>query len=252
MSEEENGAARASTDGEAHMSHAHGFARLRLVSLNIDGVLLNDTFSPVIHRYITSRGRAYTADIERTIFSQPQKVAGERMAEVLGSGLSGPQALAEYFREREDYLKEHPVTVHPGVVELLTRLRALGLQTVCYGGLAKDHFGRFLGEHAALFDGPGYVCTDAIRPGLHEITTEVFSLWHDQALFIDDVARVAEAARQHGIPFIGFPTSFEHSFQGHLMKEAGVRHVIRSLDDVDEDLLRTIDEEAAAGTLWED
>ncbi|MFF3495296.1 HAD family hydrolase [Streptomyces sp. NPDC002795] len=233
------------------MSHAHGFARLRSVALNIDGVLLNDTFSPVIHRYITSRGRAYTADVERAIFSQPQKVAGERMAEVLGSGLSGPQALAEYFREREEYLRQHPVTVMPGVVELLTRLRALGLRTVCYGGLAKDHFDRFLGAHTALFDGPGYVCTDAIRPGLHEITTEVFSLRHDQVLFVDDVARVAEAARGHGIPFIGFPTTFEHSFQGHLMKEAGVRHTIRSLDEIDEELLRTLDAESAAGALWE-
>ncbi|WP_353940596.1 HAD family phosphatase [Streptomyces sp. HUAS MG91] len=233
------------------MTNALGFARLRLVALNIDGVLLNDTFSPVIHRYITGHGADYTADVERTVFSQPQKVAGERMADVLGGGLTGPQALAAYFEEREKYLRDHPVTVQPGAVELLTRLRALGLRTVCYGGLAKAHFDRFLGEHAALFDGPEYVCTDAIRPGLREITTDVFSLEHDQALFVDDVARVAEAAHTHGFPFIGFPTSFEHSFQGHLMKEAGVRHLIRSLDDIDEALLRTLDEESATGTLWE-
>lgn len=234
------------------MSRGLGFARLRLVALNIDGVLLNDTFSPVIHRFVTSRGCSYTADVERAVFSQRQRVAGERLAEVVGGGLSGPQALAEYFREREDYLRQHPVTVQPGVVGLLTRLRALGMLTVCYGGLAKDHFDRFLGEYAALFDGPGYVCTDSIRPGLHEIAAEVFLLGHDECLFVDDVARTAEAARRHGIAFIGFPTSFEHSFQGGLMMEAGVRHVIRSLDDVDEGLLRVLDEEAAAGRLWED
>ncbi|MYT75213.1 MULTISPECIES: HAD family phosphatase [unclassified Streptomyces] len=232
------------------MTNALGFARLRLVALNIDGVLLNDTFSPVIHRFITGHGGAYTADVERTVFSQPQKIAGERMAEVLGGELTGPQALAAYFREREEYLREHPVTVQPGAVELLTRLRATGLRTVCYGGLDKGHFDRFLGEHAALFDGPGYVCTDAIRPGLREITADVFSLKHDQALFVDDVARVAEAARTHGFPFVGFPTSFEHSFQAHLMKDAGVRHLIGGLDDIDEELLRTIDDEAATGTLW--
>lgn len=233
------------------MTNAQGFARLRLVALNIDGVLLNDTFSPVIHRYLTTRGAPYTADIERTIFSQPQKVAGERMADVLGGGRSGPQALAEYFEERDAYLKEHPVTVQPGAVELLSRVRGLGLRTVCYGGLAKGHFDRFLGAHAALFDGPGYVCTDAIRPGLREITTDAFSLCHGQVLFVDDVARVAEAARSDGLPFIGFPTSFEHSFQAHLMKEAGVRHRIHSLDDITEELLRTVDDEAVAGTLWE-
>ncbi|WP_217246059.1 HAD family phosphatase [Streptomyces sp. AC602_WCS936] len=232
------------------MTNVQGFARLRLVALNIDGVLLNDTFSPVIHRYLTTRGAAYTADVERTVFSQPQKIAGERMADVLGDGRSGPQALAEYFEERDAYLKEHPVTVQPGAVELLTRLRGLGLRTVCYGGLAKDHFDRFLGAHAALFDDPGYVCTDAVRPGLREIT-DLFSLRHGQVLFVDDVARVAEAARNDGLPFIGFPTPFEHSFQAHLMKEAGVRHRIHSLDDITEELLLAVDDETAAGTLWE-
>ena len=80
-----------------------------------------------------------------------------------------------------------------------------------------------------------------------EIAEDVFGLRCDQALFIDDVARVAEAARALGAAFIGHPTTYEHSFQRRLMREAGVRHLVGSLDAIDESLLRTVDAEAAAG-----
>ncbi|MFF3938591.1 HAD family phosphatase [Streptomyces phaeofaciens] len=228
------------------------FTKLRLAALNIDGVLLNDTFSPVIHHFVVSRGGEYTADTERAIFSQPQHIAGQRMAEAIGGGLTGEQALAAYFEDRDRYVASHPVVVNDGAVELLRLLRRLGLRTVCYGGLSKDHFDRFLGEHADLFDGPGYVCTNDIRPGIHEITTDVFGLKHDEALFVDDVARVAEAARALNTPFVGLPSSFAHGFQRRLMREAGVRHLVDRLDRIDEDLLRRIDARAAAGTTWEE
>lgn len=228
----------------------HGFARLGLVALNIDGVLLNDTFSPVIHRFVTGRGGRYTAELERSVFSQPQHIAGRNMAAALPGGLTGQQALAAYFEERDSYLVEHPVTLMPGAIALVERLRALGLRTVCYGGLGTEHFERHLGEWADLFDGPGYVCTNDFRPGLHEITTEVFGLRYDEAVFVDDVARVAESARGLGVGFIGHPTDFMHSFQPRLMREAGVRHVVGSLDAIDERLLRVVDAELVSGTFW--
>ncbi|MEU6373599.1 HAD family phosphatase [Streptomyces sp. NPDC046909] len=228
-----------------------GFGKLRLAALNIDGVLLNDTFSPVIHHFVVSRGGTYTAETERAIFSQPQHIAGLGMAAATGSTMTGEEALAAYFEERDRHVARHPVEVADGAVELLHRLRGLGLRTVCYGGLSKDHFDRFLGDHADLFDGPGYVCTNDIRPGIHEITTQVFGLKHDQAVFVDDVARVAETARTLGTPFIGLPSPFEHGFQRQLMAEAGVRHLIGRLADIDEGLLRRLDAEAEAGTVWE-
>jgi FMN phosphatase YigB (HAD superfamily) len=224
--------------------------QIRLVALNIDGVLLNDTFSPVIHRFVVSRGGTYTADTERRIFSQQRRVAAEELAASVPGGLTGPQALDAYFADRDAYLRDHPVRVMDGAAELLRRLRGLGLRTVCYGGLGAGHFERHLGPLAHLFDGPRYVCTDGFRPGLREITTEVFGLAPGQALFVDDVARVGEAARALGVPFVGMPSAFEHGFQRRLMAEAGVRHLIRSLPELDEPLLRTLDEEAVAGTVW--
>ncbi|MEU0743912.1 HAD family phosphatase [Streptomyces sp. NPDC006134] len=227
-----------------------GLRQLRLAALNIDGVLLNDTFSPVIHHFVVSRGGRYTAEVERHVFSQPQQTASAYLAGVVPVPMTGPQALREYFAERDAYLREHPVRVSDGAVDLVRRARSLGLRTVCYGGLGREHFDRFLGRWAHLFDGPGYVCTDDVRPGIREITQDVFGLAHDQVLFVDDVARVAESARELGVPFIGRPSTFEHSFQRQLMRQAGVRHLVESLHAIDETMLRTVDAEAADGTVW--
>ncbi|MFF7794218.1 HAD family phosphatase [Streptomyces sp. NPDC007991] len=224
--------------------------QLKLAAVNIDGVLLNDTFSPVIHNFIVSRGGEYTADVERSIFSQPQLVGGQGMANAARVPWTAQEAIDVYFKEREEYTREHPVELLDGAIDLLRRLRGLGLKTVSYGGLDKSHFDHFLGEHADLFDEPGYVCTNDFRPGLREITTEVFGLKYDEVLFIDDVARVAEVARALDIPFIGHPSSFEHSFQPQLMRESGARHIVDSLHSIDEELLRTLDAEAAAHSVW--
>ncbi|MFE9251233.1 HAD family phosphatase [Streptomyces sp. NPDC007088] len=226
------------------------FERLRLALLNIDGVLLNDTFSPVIYDFVTKRGGRYTAQTERDIFSQPQHVAGIRMAQAVAEPLTGPEALEAYFAERERYLQQRPVAVSRGAVDLLHRLRGLGLKLVSYGGLPKTHFDTYLGAYEDLFDGPGYVCTNDFRPGIHEIATQTFGLKHDEVIVVDDVARVAEEARALNASFIGHPSAFEHSFQRDLMAEAGVRHLVSRLDEIDAGLLRRIDADAAAGKSW--
>ncbi|MGW2979702.1 HAD family hydrolase [Streptomyces humidus] len=232
----------------------HGLRHLRLCAVNIDGVMLGDSFSPVIHHFLVSRGCAYTAEVERSIFSRPRAVAGRLLAEAVGEAvgvpMTGEEALEAYFEERARHVAAYPVRVNDGGIELVRGLRRLGLRTVCYGGLDESHFDAFLGEHAGLFDGPGYICTDAFRPGLHEIAAEYFALEHGQVLVIDDVATVAEAARSLGMPFIGHPSRFEHGFQRQLMREAGVRYLVDSLHAVDEELLRSVDAEAAAGTVW--
>lgn len=227
-----------------------GLQQLRLAAVNIDGVLLNDTFSPVIHHFVTSRGGRYTAEVERRIFSQSRRVAGVEMAAAAGLRVSGEEALTRYFAERAEFLRQHPVALNDGALELVRRLRSLGLAVLCYGGLDRSHFDTHLGAYADLFDAPGYLCTDTFRPGIHEIATEVFGLAYDQVVVIDDVARVAECARELGVPFIGHPSAFAESFQRHLMMEAGARHIVGSLHEIDEELVRRVDREAAAGLSW--
>jgi phosphoglycolate phosphatase-like HAD superfamily hydrolase len=219
---------------------------LQLIAVNIDGVLLNDTFSPVIHRFVVRRGGVYTAELERAVFSQPQL----RAAAALGGPGTPEEVLRDYFLERAQYLTECPVRVLDGAGALLERLRATGAALVCYGGLGRSHFDRHLPHLAQYFDEPRYVCTDSFRPGIREIAEDVFGVRCDQALFIDDVARVAETAQALGAAFIGHPTAYEHSFQRQLMRETGVRHMVGCLDDIDERLLERLDAEAAAGRLW--
>ncbi|MGW5852242.1 HAD family hydrolase [Streptomyces sp. NPDC055254] len=232
------------------LRHLDPLGHLRLAAVNIDGVLLNDTFSPVIHRFITSRGGVYSADVERSIFSQNRLAAGRALGAAAGVDWAPEKVLDVYFEERAAYLAEHPLQLLPGAEELLNRLRSLGLRTICYGGLDKRHFDTYLGRHAHLFDAPGYICTNDFRPGIREIAVDAFGLDYDRVVFVDDVARVAEASRDLRVPFIGHPSGFEHGFQAQLMRDAGVRHLVRSLDEIDETLLRAIDAEAAEGLAW--
>ena len=215
---------------------------LRLIAVDIDGVLLSDTFSPVIHRFVVSRGGRYTAELERAVLSRPRLQAAAAM------GVPGtPEELVEaYFRERAEYLRAHPVVVQEGAERLLRRLRRLGAAVVCYGGLGYAHFDQHLSSYSDYFDEPRYVCTDGFRPGLREITADLFGYRYDQALFIDDAASVAEAARRLGTGFIGFPSQYEHGFQRASMREAQVRHLVDCLDGIDDELLHTVDAECAA------
>ncbi|WP_328322426.1 HAD family phosphatase [Streptomyces sp. NBC_00388] len=222
--------------------------QIELAAVNIDGVLLNDTFSPVIHRFITRRGGHYSEQVERAIFSQGQLDAAAVLGRAAGLDASPQDVLKSYFDERAEYLAENPIRLLDGAVALLRTLRGLGLRTVCYGGLGRDHFDRYLGEYADLFDAPGYICTNSFRPGIKEITTEYFRLDYRNALFIDDVARVAEEAKRLGVAFIGHPSHFAFGHQRALMTQAGARHIVGSLSEIDESLLRAVDAEATAGT----
>ncbi|MFF8531892.1 hypothetical protein ACF07B_07855 [Streptomyces sp. NPDC015532] len=225
---------------------------LRAAAVNIDGVLLSDTFSPVIHRFVTGRGVAYTPQLERAVLSQPREVAARVLAEATGTaGDAGGvgETVRAYFALRERYLREHPVRVNEGALELVGRLRGLGLEVVCYGGLGRGHFERHLGAWRSRFTAPGYVCTDGFRPGIGEIV-EGFGLGSAQVLFIDDAARFAEHARQARVPFIGHPSAFRHGFQRRAMRENGVRHLVDRLAGIDEALLHTVDQEAGHDSVW--
>ncbi|WP_343233959.1 HAD family phosphatase [Streptomyces sp. CdTB01] len=224
---------------------------LRLAAVDIDGVLLDDSFSPVIHRLAVRFGVEYTPDFERAVFSRPRRESAEYFVRAAGGAASAGEFIDVYFAERERYLRAHPVRVAEGALELLQRLRALGLRIVCYGGLDKEHFDTHLGAWASYFAGPRYVCTNDFRPGIEEITKDVFGLRYSQVVFIDDVASVAERARDLNVPFIGHPGSFPHGHQRRLMEAVGVRHLVDSLSAIDEELLVAVDREASEGGSWQ-
>ncbi|MEV7323535.1 HAD family phosphatase [Streptomyces sp. NPDC093970] len=225
---------------------------LRLAAVNIDGVLLNDSFSPVLHRLVLKYGGEYTRELEQRLFSQSRLAAARVLLAETGAEVSEQEAIADYFAERERYLRDRPVHTLDGAGELLHRLRAAGLDVVCYGGLDEDHFHRHLGPWKELFTAPHYICTDGFRPGIREITEDHFGLDRHQVLFVDDVARFAGHARELDVPFVGHPSTFEHGFQRQLMRELGVRHLVGGLAEIDDERLRTLDREAGLDVFWHD
>ena len=226
------------------------FQHLKLVCLNLDGVLLPDTFSPVIHRLLTNHGVAYTSELERLMLSQPREVAGAIMASAARRPWTWQQAVAAFFAERERYLADNPMTLSKGAGELIDLLSETGATLICYGGMDRTEFDRFLGPWRHQFAAPQYISTNDFRPGIREIVG-YYGAAPDETLFVDDVNRFAEFAKDVGVAFIGMPNDHPHSFQREHMVETGVRHLVWSLPDIDEALLGQVDREASTGMVWD-
>ncbi|MFB6818409.1 HAD family hydrolase [Streptomyces sp. NPDC056347] len=235
------------------MPTATSFSKIKLVALDTDGVLFNDTYSPVIERFVKQRGGTYTAHMERHVWGSPQLAAGQYMALACKLPQSADDTMVEFFAERDRYLEENPVTVAPGVLSLLETLRSTGVRVTSYGGRDRSYsFDRFLGHLAEHFDAETpYVDVNPFRPGVKEIVRDIFGYQYDEVLFIDDINRVAEVTKALGAGFIGVPASMPHNFQREQMAETGVRFTVDKLDEIDLPLLLEADRRLAEGTLWE-
>jgi beta-phosphoglucomutase-like phosphatase (HAD superfamily) len=226
--------------------------RIRLVALDSDGVLLNDTYSPVIERFVTKHGGEYTAAVERGVWGSPQLAAGQNMALACRLPWSAKETIAAFFRERDEYLKTNPVEVTPGAAELLATLREAGVRVTCYGGRTREYtFDNYLGHLSRFFDDEiPYVDVNDFRPGIKEIVRDVFGYHFGEVLFVDDINRVAEVTKALGAGFIGVPASMPHNFQRAEMARTGVRYTVDDIRQIDLALLEKVDAELAAGTLW--
>lgn len=227
--------------------------QIRLVALDTDGVLLNDTYSPVIERFVTRHGGEYTAAVERSVWGSPQLAAGQNMALACRLPWSARETIDAFFRERDEYLKEHPVRLADGAEQLLMVLHDAGVRVVCYGGRTREYtFGTYLGHLAGFFDAEiPYVDVNDFRPGVKEIVRDIFGYEFGQVLFVDDINRVAEVTKALGAGFLGVPASMPHNFQREEMLATGVRHMVSDIREIDLDLLRRLDGELAGGRLWE-
>ena len=226
--------------------------KIKLVALDSDGVLLNDTYSPVIERFVTKHGGEYTAAVERGVWGSPQLAAGQNMALACKLPWSAKETIAAFFAERDEYLKAHPVEVMPGAEQLLATLREADVRVTCYGGRNREYtFDNYLGHLAGYFDADiPYVDVNDFRPGTKEIVRDIFGYEFDEVVFVDDINRVAEVTRALGTGFIGVPASLPHNFQRAEMAATGVRYTVDDIRQIDLGLLQKVDAELAAGTLW--
>ena len=226
--------------------------QVRLIAIDCDGVLINDTYLAVIERFITGHGGDYDDETERSIIGLRDVEVADRLAKACGLDQPVQDTLAEIWAERERYLREQPIAVTPGAARMLASLRDLGVRIVCYGGRTREHtFDKYLGDLVDLLDADvPYVGINEHRPGVRHIVRDVIGCRFDQAVFIDDVSRVAQAARALGAAFIGYPSSAAHQRQRRFMTDHGVRHIVDSLEQVTPELLARVDAELATSTHW--
>jgi phosphoglycolate phosphatase-like HAD superfamily hydrolase len=222
---------------------------IKLIAVDIDGVLLKDTFSPVIKALVEKFGGEYSSRIERNVFSRPQQEAAQYIIDLLHLNYNIKEMLDIYFKERKGYIKKNGSGILDGVPGFLELLKTLDTGTICYGGLPEEYFRDEMEEYAGYFE--RYVCTNDFRPGIKEITKDIYGLDYKQVLFIDDVNTVAETAKSLNTAFIGCPSSFQWGFQRQDMIKTGVRYLVKSVGEINESMLEKIDFESGCGKIWD-
>lgn len=223
---------------------------IKLIACDIDGVLLEDTFSPILRGLCIRLGQEYTREVERNMFSQTREEAMKFVIARLGikSKEEAQKIYNLYFEERDKYLASHPSILVNGLEGLMKRLVDTGAKLVCYGGLDVEKIVDEFRPYLDYFN--QYVCTNDFRPGIKEIVRDIYKFEYNQVLFIDDVNTVAEAARSLNVPFIGIPSEESWSYQKSDMKETGVKYLVRSINEISIELLDTIDNDVANGMIW--
>jgi phosphoglycolate phosphatase-like HAD superfamily hydrolase len=219
---------------------------IKLIAIDIDGILLEDTFSPIMYNFVSNLGIKYTGILERNIFSRPQKEAANYIGKSIGK--SAEELIHSYFEERDKYIRIHGCNVNEGVPELLELLANLNIRLVYYGGLSEDKITSNINKYKCYFE--RYICTNNFRPGIKEITKDMYGLEYSQILFIDDVNFVAEVAKMNNVPFIGIPSNFPWGFQKQDMIKTNVKYLLNSIREINLELLERIDFESFMGTIW--
>lgn len=221
--------------------------KIKLIAVDIDGVLVEDTFSPIMFNLSSKFGIRYDREFERNIFSRPQKEASEYAAKITGNDCD--TMIKNYFEEREKYLNIYGCNVNEGVPEFLELLASLNVHLVYYGGLPKEKIVSSFKKYEHYFE--QYICTNDFRPGIKEITKDIYGLGYNEVIFIDDVNTVAEVAKKNKVPFIGITSCFSWGFQKQDMIATGVRYLFDSVKYININLLERIDYEASVGTVWD-
>ncbi|TQI80893.1 phosphoglycolate phosphatase-like HAD superfamily hydrolase [Serratia fonticola] len=226
--------------------------KIKLIAIDSDGVLLNDTYSPAIKSFVEKHDTPYTALIERLVWGSPQITAGHNLALACKLPWSGEKTIADFFKERDNYLKDHPVHVLPGIENTLSMLASTGAKLVSYGGRNREYsFDTFLGDYRHYFDKDvPYVDINGFRPGVNEIVKDIFHYNYDEVVFIDDINRVAEVCKALNTGFIGIPANMAHNFQKDEMSETGVKLSFAKFNDITENSVYELDKQMSLSKHW--
>ncbi|TGN21046.1 HAD family hydrolase [Leptospira idonii] len=219
------------------------FQNLEYIFLHLDGVLLENILGPILHSVIVNRLQGeYTSEIENHILAKPKESALEYLREKLRLNLTNEELFELYQKERSLFEKGNVISAHPGILPFLRLLKDSGLKIMAYGGAPETYFETNMGSYSEYFHDVRYIRTNEMRPGVLEIIRK-YGLEHHKCLFMDEEAYVGQVAKENHVPFIGFVTNFSYSFQPEEMEKIGIKHKVKSLEEVDLNLLEKIDSE---------
>jgi len=143
--------------------------------------------------------------------------------------------------ERKKYESENSIQLKEGMQEVLSLFKSLGYKVVSYGGASKEYFTKNTSNIQKYFDDEKYIQTKDIRPGIKEITKDIYNLQFQEVLFIDEEKNVAEAAMRYNTPFIGVASHKEFSFQRIEMEKIKVKYIVNNLYEINSFLLNKIE-----------
>lgn len=225
------------------------FESIRLIAIDVDGVILNDTYSPAIQSFIEKHGGTYTPELERLVWGSPHIAGGHIMSLACKLPWSAQQTINEFFNHHDSYLDMHPLHILDGVETFLKLINEYNIKITSYGGRTQKYiFDSYMSSLKMYFDKNNpYIDTNSIRPGVMEITKEIFQLEYNQVLFIDDINRMAEVAKYFNAGFAGTPVT---RYQARQMQETGVKYIFNGLSEFKEENLLEIDRRLLQNNLW--
>ena len=213
---------------------------IKLICIDIDGVILKDNFSPVLRQLVINYNGTYSRDVERNVFSKNQKEAAIYLIKKFNIAISPKELISEYFTLREEYIEKYDAGgLRRGVIHALKMLETYDIPMVSYGGLEYDKLHYEYKKYSEMYF-ESYICTNDFRPGMKEIIDR-YNVSSDQVLFFDDVNTVAETCLNLGTAFIGVPSELSWSWQKSEMRKTGVSYILSSLGDLTKELLTVVD-----------
>jgi hypothetical protein len=207
------------------------------VFLHLDGVILENIFSKILHEMVSEWGGEYDSELEDYVFARSPDEITSYLIKRYGLKFNRSELLDYYYKKRIDYEAKNSIVPNTGLLDFLSRLKKRGWKIIAYGGAPEDYFYRNASSFQHFFSEPFYIRTNSIRPGVSAITKEILHLDFSEVLFIDSQSIVAKEALENFVAFIGFPFALKGEFQKEEMSRMKVKHVVSSLKEIDDRIL---------------
>src|SRR5436190_23598599 len=184
----------------------------RCVAFDLDGLMVDTepVFERAVHDLLSVRGLVLTPELAHRMLGTTTRQAFEHLREFFGLEESVEVLSAESIDRLFAYLDADPVTLLPGVVELIARLEARGVPFAIATSSHREHVDRVLGRHEVLHRFRFVMtCEDVTRgkpfPEIYEKTALRFGHAPADMIVLEDSPNGLRAAKGAGARCVVVP-----------------------------------------------